>query len=45
MWDGKGFMDAATQHAGRYSTYKLALALLAVGHQSPPAPPRQELID
>jgi hypothetical protein len=45
MWDGKGFMDAAARHDSRYSTYKLALALLAAGHLSPPATPPQELID
>ena len=29
MWDGKGFVDEATKQLKRYSTYKLALALLA----------------
>ena len=29
MWDGKGFVDEATKQLQRYSTYKLALALLA----------------
>lgn len=29
MWDGKGFFDSAAKHDGRYSTYKLGLALLA----------------
>lgn len=29
MWDGKGFMDAATRHNQLYATYKLALALIA----------------
>ena len=24
MWDGEGFMDAATKHSGIYATYKLA---------------------
>jgi hypothetical protein len=40
MWDGRGFMDAATRHSRLYSTYKLALALLAARHLSPaPAVP------
>ncbi|MEI8021512.1 MAG: hypothetical protein WCH39_25100 [Schlesneria sp.] len=29
MWDGKGFVDEATKQLKSYSTYKLALALLA----------------
>lgn len=29
MWDGKGFLDPPVREAGRYATYKLALALLA----------------
>lgn len=35
MWDGKGFFDAAAKHDGRYSTYKLGLALLAARRLSP----------
>jgi hypothetical protein len=29
MWDGKGFFDPATRELKRYSTYKLALTLIA----------------
>ena len=29
MWDGRGFADAVVPGAGRYASYKLALALLA----------------
>jgi hypothetical protein len=35
MWDGKGFLDAAARVDGRYSTYKLGLALLAASRLSP----------
>jgi hypothetical protein len=35
MWDGKGFFDAAARVDGRYSTYKLGLALLAASRLSP----------
>ncbi len=35
LWDGKGFLDAAAKHDGRYSTYKLGLALLAASRLSP----------
>jgi len=45
MWDGKGFLDAAAKRDGRYSTYKLALALVA-GHKfSPPTEAPQGLLD
>ena len=37
MWDGSGFNDAATRHSHLYSTYKLALAMLAAPRLSPPA--------
>jgi hypothetical protein len=40
MWDGNGFMDAATRHNHIYSTYKLGLALMAANRLSPKfAPP------
>jgi hypothetical protein len=39
MWDGKGFMDAATRHNRIYSTYKLGLALMAANHLSPKVAP------
>lgn len=45
MWDGKGFLDAATKHDGRYSTYKLGLALLAANRLSPRGQPPQGLQD
>lgn len=35
LWDGKGFLDAAAKHDGRYSTYKLGLAMLAASRLSP----------
>lgn len=38
LWDGKGFCDAATRSGNLYSTYKLALAVLAADHLQPPAP-------
>ena len=44
LWDGNGFLDAAAQQDHRYSTYKLALALLAANHLSPPAKPPQRLV-
>jgi len=43
LWDGKGFLDAAAKHDGRYSTYKLGLALLAARRFSPPCVPPDEL--
>lgn len=39
MWDGHGFMDPATRHLRRYSTYKLGLALLVSRRVSPPIEP------
>jgi hypothetical protein len=44
MWDGIGFYDRATEHNGRYSTYKLALALLAAGKLKEPVPMCRELL-
>ncbi len=45
MWDGHGFLDAAARSDGRYSTYKLGLALLAASHLSPPAKPPAGLLN
>lgn len=39
LWDGRGFFDPATRQLGRYSTYKLALALVAASR----LPARPEL--
>jgi len=44
MWDGNGFLDASARHDGRYSTYKLGLALLAGSRLSPPAQPPPALM-
>ncbi len=45
FWDGKGFLDAAARHDGRYATYKLALALIAASRLSPRAQPPEGLLD
>jgi hypothetical protein len=45
LWDGNGFLDAAAKHDQRFSTYKLALALLAGSHLSPPGKPPERLVD
>ncbi len=45
LWDGKGFMDAATRDGQRYATYKLSLALLAAEHLTPPAKLPPGLLD
>ena len=45
LWDGQGFLDAAAKHDQRYSTYKLALALFAASHLSPPAKPPERLLE
>ena len=46
MWDGKGFLDAATKHSQRYATYKLSLGLIAAArlHVTPPAGLRDKLL-
>ncbi len=44
MWDGKGFVDEATKQLKRYSTYKLALALLAA-HWVPKAEVPEGLVE
>jgi hypothetical protein len=45
FWDGKGFLDAAARHSQLYSTYKLALALIAASRLSPSVKPPDGLID
>jgi hypothetical protein len=45
LWDGNGFLDAATKRHQCYSTYKLGLALLAASHLSPPAQPPVGLLE
>jgi len=45
LWDGKGFLDAAAKHHQQYATYKLALALFAASHLSPPVKPPDGLLD
>ncbi|MGA2786691.1 MAG: hypothetical protein ABSF60_04115 [Verrucomicrobiota bacterium] len=45
LWDGNGFLDAAAKHDGRYSTYKLGLALLAASCLLPPVQPPQGLLN
>ena len=44
LWDGVGFNDRATQALSRYSTYKLALALLAAGKLGRPLPMRRAIL-
>ena len=44
MWDSAGFRDAATEHLARYSTYKLALALLAARKLARPLPMREAIL-
>ena len=45
LWDGKGFLDTAARHSRRYATYKLALALIASAHLSPPVRPPDGLME
>jgi hypothetical protein len=44
MWDREGFKDAAARHSGIYSTYKLALYLVAAERLKIAAPHREEVI-
>jgi len=44
MWDGEGFMDAATRSSGVYATYKLALYLIANDRLKIGAPHRDEVM-
>ncbi len=44
MWDGMGFNDRAAQAHQRYSTYKLALAMLAAGKLEQPLPMRDRIL-
>ena len=44
MWDGEGFNDPATKHSGIYSTYKLALYLIAADRLNISAPHRDKVI-
>ncbi len=44
MWDGRGFYDRVAQNHHLYSTYKLALALLAARKLKQPLPMREEIL-
>ncbi|OHB70519.1 MAG: hypothetical protein A2V70_15615 [Planctomycetes bacterium RBG_13_63_9] len=43
-WDGRGFEDAATRHHALYSTYKLALALLAANRLGVDLPGKKDML-
>src|SRR5262249_30417531 len=45
MWDGRGFNDRASQHQRIYTTYKLALAVLAAKRVGEALPQRKEIIE
>jgi hypothetical protein len=45
LWDGRGFADAATRELGRYSIYKLALALIAAERLGAELPMEAALLD
>lgn len=45
LWDGQGFCDRVTRHNGLYSTYKLALALIAAERLGQPLPLRAAVLD
>ncbi|HTG44365.1 MAG TPA: hypothetical protein VK633_07515 [Verrucomicrobiae bacterium] len=45
LWDGNGFLDPATRQHQIYSTYKLALAVLAARHLSPPESVPENLLE
>lgn len=44
LWDGHGFDDPARRTLGRYSTYKLALALIAARHLGRDLPMREPIL-
>ena len=44
MWDGEGFVDAATRSSAVYATYKLALYVIAANRLKLVAPHREEVI-
>jgi len=44
MWDGQGFMDAASRSSDLYATYKLALYLIAADRLKIAAPHQDEVI-
>src|SRR5262249_3243912 len=44
MWDGEGFVDAATRSSGVYATYKLPLFLVAAERLKLQAPHREEVL-
>jgi len=44
MWEGQGFVDAASRSSGVYATYKLALYLIAADRLKIAAPHRDEVV-